>query len=104
VQLLHEGEGIALGPEEAREEGNRAGGLGLTALLQLDPVSLEARQRREPGGAPAERILVGGWLGRGPVVLTGARDGTQAGMARAPETQAMADQVAEGEQDRVEPL
>jgi len=73
-------------------------------VLQLDPIPVQAGQRREPGGAPSERVLIGGWLGWRPVVLTGARDGTQAGMARAPEAKAMTDQVAEGEQDRVEPL
>jgi len=73
-------------------------------VVQLDPVPIQAGHGREPGRAPTKRSLIGSWLGRRPVILTRTGDGTQAGMARAPEAKPMADQVAEGEQDRVEPL
>jgi hypothetical protein len=73
-------------------------------VIQLHPVAVESGQRREPGPAPPEGGLIGAGLGRRTVVGTGAGDGAQARVAGAPEAQPVTDQIAEGEQDRVQPL
>jgi hypothetical protein len=73
-------------------------------VLQLDPIPLEGGYGREPRSPPPEPGVTLGRLGRRPIIRPLAGYSPQAGVSRPPQPNAVADQIAEREQDGVEPF
>lgn len=73
-------------------------------MLEFGPVAVEARQRGKPGPPPTEPLAGLPGVRRGAVIGPFARDGPEARVPPAPQTDPMTDQIAEGEEQGVEPF
>ncbi|MDH3497726.1 MAG: hypothetical protein OER21_13275 [Gemmatimonadota bacterium] len=73
-------------------------------MLEFGPVAVEARQRGKPRPPPTEPLARLAGVRRRAVIGPFARESPEARVSPTPQTDPMSDQIAEGEEQGVEPF